>query len=608
MANNQTKLNVVGIDFLESKESLKQFLKSQDTLKDYNFDGSILSTVLDVLAYNNHYQAFYANMLANEMFLDTAVLRPSIASHAKALGYVPSSKRAAKAILNVDVAAEIPSDTTYLSRGTEFTGTDASGTQYKFVLLDTVYANIETNSFEQIPVYEGTLRRISYVYNPTRTSSSVLVIPNDKIDTSTLKVRVKTSATDSSGISDVWSYAESYIDLTSESKVYFLQEKEAGMYELFFGDGFLGKQPESGNIIVIEYLETNADEANGIRSFTSSVAGLGTITVVEPSYGGALHENAAKIKFMAPRYYQTQSRAVTEDDYQSLVLKNYPNVDSVYVYGGESVTPPQYGKVFISIKPKSGSVLSTEVKKSIELDFKRKRSVVTITPEIVDPDYIDLVFSSLVTFNPTQTSFDSGTVKALVASYIMGYSITNLENYGSNLYLSVLVQGINNVDRSILGNETTVRMRKLINLDRLVSSKGFSINFKNPIHNSSQGCGGSVTSRNITHFDILGNLQSNCYVEDNGLGMLNVVFVSDEGIKKIVYPNVGTVDYERGIVNFSSKFAPVYLNPFFNITVVPQNHDLFVSENKILRINRGYPDSLNISLQTQQSRVQNIRK
>ena len=197
--SNSNSFNIVGLDFEEAKASLQTFLQSQDTLKDYNFDGSVLSTVLDVLAYNTHYQAFHTNMVANEMFLDSAVLRPSVVSHAKALGYVPSSRRASKAVLSV--VAPGAGSSTYLSRGTEFTGVNPAGTQYRFILLDTVYATDQM--FKNIEVYEGTLRRMSYVYDSTKKLGSVLLIPNDKIDTSTIKVRVKASAADSTGIEDV---------------------------------------------------------------------------------------------------------------------------------------------------------------------------------------------------------------------------------------------------------------------------------------------------------------------------------------------------------------------------------------------------------------------
>ena len=602
---NTNSFNIVGLDFDDAKSSLKAFLQSQETLKDYNFDGSVLSTVLDVLAYNTHYQAFYANMVANEMFLDSAALRPSVVSHAKTLGYVPTSRRSAKAVLGISAAGA--SESTYLARGSEFVGTDLAGTQYRFVLLDTVYANSETQQFEDVEVYEGTLRRMSYVYDPTKKPSSVLLIPNDKIDTSTIKVRVKASATDNTGIEDTWTYSESYIDLTPTSKVFFLQEKEAGMYELFFGDDFLGQQPEAGNIVIAEYLETNGDEGNGIESFTSNIAGLGNIGVVSASSGGALEESVSKIKFLAPRFYQSQNRAVTEDDYTAAVIKDYPAADSVYVYGGETVTPPQYGKVFVAVKPRTGTALTTEEKRSLAKTLKENRSVVTVTPEIVDPDYIDLVIDSLVTYDPTRTSLGVGTLKALMVAYIFTYSATTLERFGSNFYLSKLTEGLNRLDSSILSNDTKIKIRKTVNLSKLVLSKGFTVDFKNPLYHPHSGHSTIVSSSTFSHVDTDGTVVSDVFVNDDGNGILNLVAKNSGGTVYTVYPRIGTVDYDNGKIAFNSAFNPVSTSVLFTITAEPRNEDIFVFENKIVRISRGYSDSVKLSIQSQTNRKQNLK-
>jgi hypothetical protein len=606
--SNSNSFNIVGLDFDEAKASLQTFLQSQDTLKDYNFDGSVLSTVLDVLAYNTHYQAFHTNMVANEMFLDSAVLRPSVVSHAKALGYVPSSRRAAKAVLTVKAAGS--TETTYLSRGTEFTGVNSAGGQYRFILLDTVYANITYPAdpkFSSIEVYEGTLRRMSYVYDPTKKTGSVLLIPNDKIDTSTIKVRVKASAADNTGIENVWTYADSYIDLTPTSKVYFLQERETGMYELFFGDNFLGLQPAAGSVVIVEYLETNADEANGIATFSSTVSGLGAITVDTSAAGGAREESVSRIKFLAPRFYKSQNRAVTGDDYTAAVIKQYPNADSVYVYGGETVVPPQYGKVFIAVKPKSGSALTTDEKLSLARSLRENRSVVTVTPEITDPDYIDLMIDSLVTYDPALTTIGAGTLKALLVAYAFTYSGSILETFGSNFYLSKLSQGMNAINSSILGNQTTIRLRKTINLSKLVASKGFAIDFKNPLYHPHDGHSTIMGSTIISHRNTDGVIVDNVYAVDDGYGKINLVTTDSTGTQSLVYPNIGVVDYANGTIKFNTAFAPTSSTVLFTVTVQPQNTDIFVFENKILRVSRGYPDSVRISLQSQTSRKQNLK-
>jgi len=605
MASRGDSFNLLGLDFEDAKASLKSFLSSQATLKDYNFDGSVLSTILDVLAYNTHYQAFYANMVANESFLDSATLRKSVVSHAKALGYVPSSVRAAKAVLTIPAPAS--SSNTYLSRGTEFIGTDGDGSQYRFVLLDTVYANGDSQSFEEISVYEGTLRRVSYIYDSTRKNGTLLLIPNNKADINTIKVRVQASATDTSGSTDTWSYSTDYIDLTTTSKVFFLQEKEPGVYELFFGDNFLGAKPANGSLVTIEYLETNGEIGNGISNFSTSISGLGTITTVSASAGGSEPETVSRIKFLAPRFYQSQSRAVTEDDYTAKVIKEYPNTDSVVVYGGETVTPPQYGRVFIAVKPRSGSVLTTDEKTSLARTLRQSASVVTILPEIVDPDYVDLVVDSLVTFNPSATVSTPGTIKALVVAYIFNYSSASLERFGSNLYLSKLVQGINGLDASILGNQTTVKMRKSVNLSKLIASKGFEIDFKNPLYHPHDGHSPVMTTASFSHVGYDGVTYTGVVAQDDGNGKINLVKVDTDGSTRLVYPNIGTINYSEGKISFNTRFVPITTNVFFTVTVQPQNADLFVFENKILRISRGYADSVAVSLTTQTDRKQSLR-
>jgi hypothetical protein len=615
MATRSDSFNLLGLDFQDAKASLKSYLSSQATLKDYNFDGSVLSTILDVLAYNTHYQAFYANMVANEAFLDSATLRSSVVSHAKTLGYVPSSIRASKAVLNIPAPAA--SDNTYLSRGTEFIGVAGDGTQYRFSLVDTVYANGDTEAFESVQIYEGTLRRISYIYDSNRKNGTLLTIPNNKADTSTVRVRVQASPTDTTGSSDVWSYTTNYINLTSTSKVFFLQEKELGIYEVFFGDNFLGAKPADGSLITIEYLETNGEAANGISSFTTAVSGLGTIETVSVSSGGASPESSSRIKFLAPRFYQSQSRAVTESDYVAKVYREYPNTDSVIVYGGETVTPPQYGKVFIAVKPVSGNVLSTDDKTTLVNTLKENSSVVSITPVIIDPDYIDVIVDSLVTFDPSRTTLQIGTLKALVVSYIFNYSSTTLESFGSNLYLSKLTQGINNLDTSILGNQTSLRLRKSVPVATIAAFRGLEIDFKNPLYSPHEGHTPDfspsdtresvVTSSTFSHVNMDNTLVSNVLVSDDGKGNLNLVTFDDEGMMKMVMMKIGTVDYDRGLVTLSGRFRPVANTNFISVTVKPRNQDLFVFENKILRVSRGYSDSVAVSLTTQTARKSMIR-
>ena len=599
MNNN---FNIIGLDFEEVKNSLKQYLKSQDTLKDYNFDGSILNTIMDVLSYNTHYQAFYANMIANEMFLDTAVLRSSVSSHAKSIGYTPRSNRAASVVLDFNTNAA-NSANQLIQRGTEFIGADSAGTQYRFISMDSVISS-SPGFFKDVLMYEGSLKRISYVYDTNKKDSVYVLIPNDKIDTRTIRVSVSASLTDTTGLEDVWTQTNSYLTASPESKIFFIQEKEIGLYELYFGDNFLGKRPNNGSIVTLQYIETNGDEGNGISNFTSSISN--DIRPKSSSQGGSKAESTSDIKFLAPKYYQSGGRAVTEDDYVSSVIKEYPNTDSVRIYGGETTTPPQYGKVFVAIKPRSGSSLTSVEKDALKTVLQKNSSVVTIIPEIVDPEYTDIVVSSVVTFNPNNMNMSIGGLKSLISAYLFMYSVSELESFGSNLYLSKITQNINNINDSILSNETKILLRKTTDVSKFNISKGFFLDFKNPIAKNNLI---NVVSNKFNHKNRRGIDFSSCSIEDDGMGLLNVV-QNDEStsVKTIVFPSVGSVDYTTGIISFNSKFLPYGLvtGPYFVLTVTPKNDDIYVFENNILRISRVYRDSLTIDVIAYEERKRNL--
>lgn len=609
MAQNNA-INVLGLDFNEIKTSLKNYLQSQTVLKDYNFDGSVLSTILDVLAYNTHYQAFYSNMVANEMFLDSALLRPSVVSHAKQLGYVPSSTKAAKAVVNINLTTPASADT-YIARGTEFNGINTAGSRYKFVNLETVYADAGSTSFSGVSLYEGTIRRITYIYNRDTRVGSYLIIPNDKADISTLTVKVYKSTTDTSGISDLWEDGSAYLTLTSTSKVYFLQEKEAGIYEVYFGDGILGQRPETGNVISIEYLETNGSGGNGVNQFTKTDAAISSIELADSnteSFGGSDLETVSSIKYNAPKFYQTGNRAVTENDYAALVYKKYPNVSSVNVYGGETVIPPQYGTVFIAVKPKSGGVLTVSEKVDLENDLRKNSSIVTITPKVIDPDYIDLILDMNVIYDPSSVSINANVLKTLILAYTYGYSALNIEQFGKNFYYSKLSQGIQNIHSSIVGVYTKLKLRKSVDVSVITRSKSYTFNFGNKIYHPHDMHPPVVNSNKIIHKNLSGNLVYDCFVHDNGMGGLDVVIDDPDvmGQYIMVYPSVGTVDYQAGIVILNSRFAPdtsmnegiAYPIAF---TVELDTTNIYANENQIVRINPVYTDSVKVAVITETS-------
>ena len=604
MAQNNA-VSVVSLDFDEIKASLKSYLQSQSVLKDYNFDGSVLNTILDVLAYNTHYQAFYSNMIANEMFLDSAVLRSSVVSHAKALNYVPSSTTPSRAVVDVVLTAPASSDT-YLPRGTEFSGTNPAGTRYKFVNLDTEFVSAGATAFSAVTLYEGSIRRITYIYNRDTRIGSHLIIPNDKADMSSLSVRVYKSVADTTGITDIWTNAADYLTLDSTSKVYFLQERDPGIFEVYFGDGVLGTQPETGNVVVLEYLETNGSDANGVNAFTKSDSSIDYIefTADNPqyTYGGSDLESNSSIKRNAPKFYQSGNRAVTESDYAALIFKNYPNVSSLNVYGGETVTPPQYGKVFVAIKPKSGGILTTGEKVSIEQDLRRRNSIVTITPKIIDPDYIDLVIDANMVYSPDALPVGIGVLKSLAMTYIYGYSKTKIEQFGEDFYFSKVMEGLNNIHTSILGVSGKIKLRKIVDIDTILKSKSYEFRFGNSLYHPHDGHSSIVSSNIFSHTDIIGNTQTDCTLADNGSGVLNIVRPDPNSIGNYitVYPSVGTVDYTNGVVTVNSKFLPISAatgSTSFPIivTVEPEDTNIYIKENQILRINPIYYDSVTVT-------------
>jgi hypothetical protein len=438
------------------------------------------------------------------------------------------------------------------------------------------------------------------------------VIPNEKADMSTLKVRVYSSVTDTTGISDVWTLGTDYLTLTPDSLVYFLQEKDAGIYEVYFGDGLLGKQPTTGNVVSIEYVETNGAAANGVVAFTSVDAGISSISftadpvtgsTASESFGGSELESVSSIKFTAPKFYQTSNRAVTTSDYSALVYKLYPNTSSVRVYGGETVTPPQYGKVYIAVKPTSGGALSRSEKIALEKQLQEQYSIVSITPEIVDPDYTDLVFDMSVVYDPRTIPVEPSILKALIMAYVYGYSSTILQRFGSNFYYSKMVEGVNSIHDSVLGVYSQISLRKIIDIGVISRSKGYVFKFKNALYHPMDGHASILTSNIFPHVDLNGTLHDSALLQDDGYGVVNVVEDAQNlGIYSVVYPAVGTLDYNTGALTLNTKFTPVasttQVVPLI-VTVKPNSTNITTDENQILRINSIYYDSVVVTMTTE---------
>ena len=452
------RIDVTELDFDNIKDNLKTFLKQQDQFTDYDFEGSGMSTLLYVLAYNTHYNAVYANVLANEMFLDSADIRNSIVSHAKHVGYTPRSATSPIAKLNV-VVSDLSGSTATAARGTSFT-TTVDGVSYTYVVKDdtTISPVSGVYTFSELPVYEGTLVNNKYTVDTTNADQRFL-IKNALADTTTLKVTVQNSSTDTT--TTTYTKSTDLADVTSTSTVYFLEGVEDEQYEVVFGDGVLGKALSTGNIVTLSYVVTNGADSNGASSFTLSgtIAGSSsaTITTASNSSGGSDPETPDSIRFNAPRQYASQNRAVTAKDYESRVKTIFPNAQSVQVWGGEDNSTPVYGRVYISIKPKTGTSV-TEADKTDIITQLKDFNVVSITPVIEDVETTFLQLTVNVKYDQKATVKSADSIKSLVQSAITTFNTNNIQQFDQMFRHSKFIETINKVDTAILSNITTVKL------------------------------------------------------------------------------------------------------------------------------------------------------
>lgn len=482
MASN-TAFRITEIDAQQIKANLKDFLRQQSEFTDFDFEGSGMNILLDLLAYNTHYMAFYTNMLGSEAYHDTAQLRNSLVSHAKHIGYTPGSVRPASSIVTIKVTPSDTEDTDAttltLPKWTSFRAQAIDGINYNFVTVNSNVATKTANTFTFNNVVLKQAEVISRTFlvasdNPKRE----YYIPSSNVDTNELYVTVQQSTTNTS----IEVYTQ-YTDLTalrSNSLVYFVEESTTGNghYKILFGDGYLGKKPSDGNIVTITYLDSDGPKGNGANSFVlvNSINGFNDnvqIITSAPSAGGSDRETIEEIRYRAPRSYTTQNRAVVADDYKSLLLRDYPNIQSVAVWGGEEYKHPVYGKVFISLKPKTNYYITNVEKDEIIKNIIKNHSVMTVIPEIINPDYTYLLVSAKVFYDKTKTTRDDATMKSLIRNAILTYRNNNLQKFDSKFRISQLQREIENVDPAI--NSATV---KLFVQKRIVPTLTTSINYE----------------------------------------------------------------------------------------------------------------------------------
>ena len=522
-----TKLEISQLDFDGIKDNLKTFLSQQDEFTDYDFEGSGMNILLDVLAYNTHYLGYNANMLANEMYLDSADQRSSVVSLAKQVGYTPRSASSSKARINV-LMNNATGSTVTMSRGTKFT-TTVDETNYSFVNNADVSISPSDGvyQFSDLDIYEGTYLNYKYTANTSDTDQR-FIIPNNNVDTTTLTVKVQESSSDST--TNTYKLASGITNLDSTSKVYFLQEIENGRFEVYFGDGVLGEAIADGNIVILDYITCNRDEPNGATSFTLSgtIDGFADVTITTQGVaaGGDAPETIKSIKYNAPRDYTAQDRAVTADDYKVLVKSLYANAQSVQVYGGEDAATPDYGKVYISIKAKSGSNL-TEVTKTSLVQSLKSFAVASVTPVIIDPETTFITLTTTFKYDSSLTTKDVSTLETNVVEAITGYNTDTLENFTGMFRYSAVGKTIDGADSSILSNITKVKMYKYIT-PTLSSGLKYTLSFNNAFYNPHSGhnssAGGIVSS---TGFKINNDSSTNeHFLDDDGAGNIRVYYLS----------------------------------------------------------------------------------
>jgi len=583
-----TNLNVTELDFADIKQNLKNYLKQQSEFTDYDFDGSGLNVLLDVLAYNTHYNALNAHYSLNESFLDSAQIRGNVVTRAKLLGYTPRSVLSprAKVDIVVNIAGEVGTIPTILtlSRGTKL-NTVVGGEEFEFVVLETQQATLSGTlyTFNDVTVVEGSVRELKYRVDNDIENQKFQLSDYDA-DTSTLRVRVQSN--EESNSFDVYTLFESLRGVDSTSKVYYLQENPSGYYEVYFGDGVTGFKPSNNNIVTIDYVTTEGAESNGANTFdmVDNIGGFSNITVTldTAAAGGVEAETTESIRFNAPLTFISQNRAVTSDDYAAIIKKEFSNIDSISTWGGEDNDPPDYGKVYIAIKPLLADTLTTAEKTDITGTILKGKNVVSITPEIVDPNFTYLELDVAFKYNPNLTDRSSVELQSVVRDTITDYNFNNLNKFDGVFRHSQLTRAVDNSDPSILN--TIIRPRMFQEITPLNNAdNNFSLTFSSPFYQSGNSTTNLITStafkiNNTDHFfgdePISGSTNRKVFVYKI-VNEQNVIVINDAGL----------VNVEKGTIVLNS-FRPDTTDKI-KITILPNSLDLAPKRDQLISIDNN---------------------
>ena len=568
-----TYLNVTEVDFADIKSNLKSYLQSQTQFNDYDFEGSNMSVLLDVLSYNTHYNAFYTNMLANEMFLDTAQQRDSVVSRAKELGYITRSARGASANVTLTFTGVSNAISEFaLPKNTTFT-TSINDRTFTFVTPETnIIKNISNAFSKAITITEGTPVTQEFTVNDA--SPIKYVIPNENVDTRSIRVTVKESA--SSSANTIYTQATNIREVNNQSAVYYLQETHDKQYEILFGTGSLGKPVVNGNVIQIEYRVCHGIQTNGANTFsidslsvTPSYTSV-SLSVNSVARGGVEIESVDSIKFNAPRNFKIQNRAVVAKDFERIILNENTNLSSVIAFGGEEAEPALHGKVYIAIKPQGELIPTATLKDEIKNSIKT-RTMLGIDPVIIDPTYLYVVPTITTYYDTLKANIGSGAIQALVRDAIVKFSKTNLEQFGQKLRYSRFVRSIDNTNEAILNNEAEFEIQK-----RFVPSTTTSSLIELQYHNALQPS--SISSTAFTFNNFISRL------DDDGLGNIRIFRFNEQKQKVFVNSTAGTVDYSTGKISINNFIVSAFDGIEIKVNANPANKDIVPVREQILII------------------------
>jgi hypothetical protein len=585
-----SQINVTDLDFENIGDNLKNFLKGQDRLKDYNFEGSTLSVIIDLLSYASHISAVNTNIAASELFLDSAQIRKNVVSRAKDLGFVPAFEKVLKAIVEMSLRNVRNADGTYptlnemtLLRGSRFQ-TVFDGSTYEFVVSSSVKPtqNSSTYNYVDIPLVQGTYVTDVFVYD-RQVKNSKFVLSNERVDRAYIDVSVN-----SGGTSTTFNLSTDVSNINTQSEVYYTQENEEGHTEVYFGDGVLGKELLDGDIITVTYIVVSKDHAEGARIFQqlTSINGFSdsVITTIQKAAGGSEKETIESIKFKANKFYTSQNRLVTLNDYKAKVSEYYPNADAVAVWGGEDNNPPEYGKVFLAIKPTNNDYLTEEEKRVIRNKLNQL-NMLTVRPVIVDPAIVKIIISTTFKYNPNFTQLSKGELETLVSNAIINYDDENLNNFDSIFRHSKLVYAIDQAETSILSNITNIRLRKRESItagQNLGFYADFANGFYHPNESYNKSGGGIVSS---TGFYVQGDSVNVQYFDDDGSGNLRRYYLS--GAVRVYQDNqAGSVDYSNGKITIGAVTITSTVNTDSSIdfTVIPNSYDVVATRGNLIDI------------------------